>query len=297
MVYRYITFFLFILSIVTTKGQVLVVLIIGNNVVIESKFKGAKNKSTDNRAVSAVAVGVVGFSRLERALIDNVLKLSQVRNHQIANHNGAAYQSVDFNNTQPVDVLLIDADSKEQCYKEYDTNTSIILVSKDLREPASPNEVFLPRQRLGGLLLKTLDRTYKKQIYRKTLLGSQQNKRVKSCLVVDDSQLARTQMQLLLLTHSLEVYHAEDAETALELIKKRTFDVAFLDIMLPGMDGYELCKYIKSNPDTSDMTVVMLTSKKSPFSKIRGKAAGCDKYITKPASIDQINQVLRQIEV
>ena len=113
-------------------------------------------------------------------------------------------------------------------------------------------------------------------------------------LVVDDSLSVRTQMDLCLRLHDLSVDLAEDAEEALDLVEVGHYDVIFLDVVLPEMDGYKVCKLIKSNATTRSIPVVMLTGKTSPFNKVRGVMAGCDDYLTKPVDAEQLRMVLHE---
>jgi len=92
----------------------------------------------------------------------------------------------------------------------------------------------------------------------------------------------------------LAVDLAEDAEVALELIEKGNYDVIFLDVVLPEMDGYKVCKLVKTNAMTRSIPVVMLTGKTSPFNKVRGVMAGCDRYLTKPVDAEELKVVLHK---
>ena len=105
-------------------------------------------------------------------------------------------------------------------------------------------------------------------------------------LAVDDSPLMRTFLQNKLAPYGISPEFAASGEEALFKISKQHFDLIFLDVMLPGMDGYDVCKMIKKNKDNNLMKVVMLTSKDKTFDKIRGTMAGCDGYLTKP--VDEI---------
>jgi CheY-like chemotaxis protein len=105
-------------------------------------------------------------------------------------------------------------------------------------------------------------------------------------LAVDDSPLMRTFLQNKLQPYGIYPEFASSGEEALFKISKQHFDLIFLDVMLPGMDGYDVCKMIKKNKDNNLMKVVMLTSKDKTFDKIRGTMAGCDGYLTKP--VDEI---------
>lgn len=106
-----------------------------------------------------------------------------------------------------------------------------------------------------------------------------------AALVVDDSLTVRTQLQGALDRIGIKGALAQDGETALEAIKLKRFDIIFLDVIMPGIDGYALCRQIKSAPATRATPVVMLTSRSSPFDRARGALAGCDSYLTKPIDL------------
>jgi twitching motility two-component system response regulator PilG len=69
---------------------------------------------------------------------------------------------------------------------------------------------------------------------------------------------------------------------ALKAVAENPPDLVLLDIMLPEMDGFEVCQQIKESPQTSHIPVILLTAKKSPEDMARGKQVGADQYITKP---------------
>jgi two-component system cell cycle response regulator len=103
-----------------------------------------------------------------------------------------------------------------------------------------------------------------------------------SVLVVDDSATVRAFMRMKLAPFRFDVDYAETGEQAIEMAQMKFYTCIFLDIMMPGIDGYEVCKRIKNNDDTKKTAVVMLTSKGSMFDKFRGNWAGCDAYLSKP---------------
>lgn len=110
--------------------------------------------------------------------------------------------------------------------------------------------------------------------------------------VVDDSFSVRTYLeQTLQKLASAPVFigFSSSGEEAKENMMKKSYDLVFLDVVMPGIDGYKLCKWIKTN---YDCTVVMLTSKKSPFDKVRGTMSGCDDYVTKPPNEDRLKKIL-----
>lgn len=117
-------------------------------------------------------------------------------------------------------------------------------------------------------------------------MNQQANSLIKA-LVVDDSTTLRRLMELILVPLGLTLDFVDNGERALELAKHNDYDIVFLDILLPGIDGYRVCKTIKGDKRTKDVPVVMLTSKTSAIDKVRGMMAGTDVYLTKP--VDRID--------
>jgi CheY-like chemotaxis protein len=116
-------------------------------------------------------------------------------------------------------------------------------------------------------------------------------------LAVDDSPLMRTFLQNKLAPYGIHPEFAASGEEALFKISKQHYDLIFLDVMLPGMDGYDVCKMIKKNKDNALMKVVMLTSKDKTFDKIRGTMAGCDGYLTKPVDEMKLRAIIERHSV
>jgi twitching motility two-component system response regulator PilG len=107
-------------------------------------------------------------------------------------------------------------------------------------------------------------------------------------LVVDDSATVRAFMRAKLAPFRFDVDFAEDGETAIDMAQAKPYTCIFLDILMPGMDGYQVCKLIKSSSSTKNTAVVMLSSKSSTFDKFRGNWAGCDAYLAKPVGEDEL---------
>lgn len=107
------------------------------------------------------------------------------------------------------------------------------------------------------------------------------NKRKKILIVEDEESLLKLE-SILLTSKGYEVEGVADGLAAMEAIKKSQPDLVLLDIMLPEIDGFEVCRRIKEDPDTRDIPVIMLTAKKSREDMARGEEVGADWYITKP---------------
>lgn len=112
-------------------------------------------------------------------------------------------------------------------------------------------------------------------------------------LVVDDSLPVRIQMDQALKQFDADVDFAKTGEEAFDYINNNDYDVIFLDVVLPGVDGYEICKFIKEDK-TKDTPVIMLTGNSSPQDKIKGKLVGCDTYLIKPVGKVVFREVMNQ---
>jgi CheY-like chemotaxis protein len=113
-------------------------------------------------------------------------------------------------------------------------------------------------------------------------------------LVVDDNLAVRRFMAQKLQQFSINVDYAASGEQAIGLTGSKRYTCVFLDVVMPGLDGYQVCKLIKANRETNATRVVMLTSRDGTFDKIRGKMAGCDAYLTKPIDEEKLmNAIVR----
>ena len=101
-------------------------------------------------------------------------------------------------------------------------------------------------------------------------------------MVVDDSPTVRRLVSITLTGGGYRVISAEDGVEAVSLIGKDRPDLILMDINMPRLDGYKLCKLIKSHEKTRQIPVIMLSGKDGFFDKARGKLVGCSDYMTKP---------------
>lgn len=109
-----------------------------------------------------------------------------------------------------------------------------------------------------------------------------------SALVVDDSLTVRLQLSAVLERIGLKTTVAATAEEAELILGRQPFDLVFLDVVLPGRDGYSVCKSLRKNGATRDLVILMLTSRGAPFDRARGALAGCDLYLTKPVQLAEV---------
>ena len=112
----------------------------------------------------------------------------------------------------------------------------------------------------------------------------------KRILVVDDEKLIVKGIRFSLEQEGMEVDCAYDGEEALEYAKACEYDLVLLDVMLPKLDGFQVCQQIR---EFSDMPVVMLTAKSEDMDKILGLEYGADDYITKLSIFSRLRQELK----
>ena len=115
-----------------------------------------------------------------------------------------------------------------------------------------------------------------------------------TAMVVDDSQPVRKQLEIELKMLGAKVELAESGEQALEMSRIQSYDIIFLDVMMPGIDGYKVCKVLKKDVRSKNTPIIMLTGKSSPFDKVKGTLSGCDTYLTKPLQHEEFQNVTRK---
>lgn len=101
-------------------------------------------------------------------------------------------------------------------------------------------------------------------------------------LVVDDSITPRQMLSELLQSHGIKVIEAINGIEAQEKLGAETVNLVVTDLIMPEMNGYELCRWIKNNPATSKIPVLMCSTKSEEFDRYWGMKQGADAYITKP---------------
>jgi twitching motility two-component system response regulator PilG len=107
-------------------------------------------------------------------------------------------------------------------------------------------------------------------------------------MVIDDSNTIRRSAEIFLLQAGCQVLLAEDGFDALAKIADHQPDVIFVDIMMPRLDGYQACALIKRHQKYRSIPVIMLSSKDGVFDRARGRMVGCDQYLTKPFSKEEL---------
>lgn len=115
-------------------------------------------------------------------------------------------------------------------------------------------------------------------------------------LIVDDEIDSLKLIGLLLESKGYQVMAAQNGERAIEKALQEPPDLVILDVMMPGMSGYEVCRRLRTNPRTATIPILMFTAKTQVMDKVIGFEAGADEYLTKPIQptelIDRVETLL-----
>ena len=111
-------------------------------------------------------------------------------------------------------------------------------------------------------------------------------------LVVDDEPHVVRLVQANLQASGYQVLTAADGRAALQIVEEKVPDLVLLDLMMPGLDGYEVCRRIR---DYSDVPIIMLTARGAEVDRIAGLDAGADDYLTKPFSVGELLARVRAV--
>ena len=107
-------------------------------------------------------------------------------------------------------------------------------------------------------------------------------------LVVDDEEDIRAVLGLILTRAGYDVREAEDGESALVSVERDPPGLILLDVLMPGMDGFEVCRRVRTDPETAHIPILMLSAKTDSRSRQEGISAGATAYLTKPQAPAQL---------
>jgi two-component system, OmpR family, alkaline phosphatase synthesis response regulator PhoP len=110
-------------------------------------------------------------------------------------------------------------------------------------------------------------------------------------LIVDDDTIIRNLLEQILEPfeeHGVELMMAENGVVALETIRRERPDIIFLDVMMPKLNGFEVCNIVKNDNEIKDSYIIMLTAKGQEVDKQKAKEVGADCYITKPFNLNEL---------
>jgi twitching motility two-component system response regulator PilH len=112
-------------------------------------------------------------------------------------------------------------------------------------------------------------------------------------LVVDDNHIPREIIRQVLEKYKIDVKEAANGVEAQNLIKDNKFDLVITDLIMPEMNGYDLCRWIKKNEKTKNIPVIICTTKGEEFDRVWGIRQGADAYITKPFDPQELLKTIK----
>jgi two-component system, cell cycle response regulator len=113
-------------------------------------------------------------------------------------------------------------------------------------------------------------------------------------LVVDDSEMVRRTLLRKINEYGQAVDMAANGEEAMAMLLNNRYRLVFLDVMMPGIDGLEICRRIKKSTEYKSSAVYMLTSRDGMFDRVRATMAGCDGYLVKPLETRKLREVIEK---
>ncbi|WP_340820448.1 response regulator [Methanolobus sp. WCC4] len=114
-------------------------------------------------------------------------------------------------------------------------------------------------------------------------------------LIVDDEMDALIALKVALETEGYNVVEAKDGHEAIEKVHSEIPDVILLDLMIPGIDGFEVCRQLRSDPTYSHIPVIMLTARGEIDDKVEGIELGADDYVTKPFNLKELKARIKMV--
>lgn len=114
-------------------------------------------------------------------------------------------------------------------------------------------------------------------------------------LIVDDSATIREMVAMHLTEMGFEVEEAFDGADGVEKLKSSSFDLVITDVVMPNMNGYEFCRWVKNYPTTKTIPVLMCTTKSEEFDKYWGMKQGADAYIVKPFKREELVSAVKKL--
>jgi CheY-like chemotaxis protein len=116
----------------------------------------------------------------------------------------------------------------------------------------------------------------------------------KTILIVEDSELNRRLLEAVLEPRGYRLLVAEDGESSLRMAREEQPDLILMDVLLPGIDGYEATRTLRADPETGRLVIVALTASATSEEQEQALAAGCDGYIPKPIDTRAFPEQIRQ---
>lgn len=254
-----------------------------------------------------ISVGIMGFSPREENKFEKIFGLSQ--------QHERSYKLGNIADIEPVELLIVKKGDElvlrqQQTYQARYKNKKIPVVTAGRESAANEDSHYIKGVLIPSRVFAVLDKiaipsetdaiiaeAEENLVAEPAITTSDEVTETLQVLVVDDSAMMQKTVQLELnkATIPLAVDFADTGEMALEKVKLKRYDFIFLDVMMPGIDGFETCSQIRKLEGMAKTPVIMLTSKTSALDEVKGLMAGCTTYLTKPFEHDEFHKMLERI--
>lgn len=220
----------------------------------------------------AYSVEVIGLTQDERDALSNIFTQSKRRAPEFFNHG---------TNTSLPDIFLVDADDPAAVELFHKRNASGSVPAIMIGDSSGGTHWPLQKRPIQWMkVFKELNLATESPFVTNATMSTDTS--ADWVLVVDGSFSVREYMRDKLSQRNYNVDYADSGEQAIGLTGQKHYTCVFLEVVLPGVDGYQVCKLIKSNKSAEKTAIIMLTGKTSVFDKVRGVLCGCDAYLAKP---------------
>jgi twitching motility two-component system response regulator PilG len=238
-------------------------------------------------------VSLINFPEIDSLKLQKILQLSKINSYNIST----------FNSQSATDLFFFYGDNYAQ-QAEFNSLSAqqyarVIIVAKSAPEI---NCHYLSLPLIASRVLNLLDKITGNQTDNHSSMEKvfsltsdmELNFRV---LVVDDSIPMQKALaaEIKKMDHPSEIDFASSGEEALQYVEKNHYDFIFLDIIMPGIDGFETCTQMRKQSKLKKTPIIMLSAKTSPLDEVKGVMAGCTTYMTKPIVHEEFQKVIRRI--
>ncbi|MDO9422702.1 MAG: response regulator [Methylobacter sp.] len=259
-------------------------------------------------------VGLIGFNEVESGKIEKIFHVTQTRDRR--------YSLKPLNDQAIIDMLIVNRDTNSDSlaalndFQQAHPESIVVTFSKN-READNEGAHHIKGMLLATKVIKALDaiavaerQSVSQKIQQPIPVASQQKTSrenqeiattipadVLNVLVVDDSAVMQKSLaiELAKASQATQIDFADNGESALQMITNKHYDFIFLDVMMPGIDGYETCTEIRKIPGMKRTPVIMLSAKTSPLDEVKGVMAGCTSYLTKPIQTADFQKMLERV--
>ena len=235
---------------------------------------------------NSIGICFFGLDPKDLAVFDRVIEFVEKKKKHFHRCPAAAAKLL-IANDDPASISLANKQASQ---------TLIIISNNTASEEA---DVLIKRPLLITKVMRAMDESSKQYLDvpapLQTAKAAPQQEYKFHALVVDDSAAIRKQLEIELRETAISADYAKCGEEALELIEQNQYDLVFLDIIMPGINGYEVCKQIRHNVAYKRTPVIMLSGKTEPLDEVEGILAGASTYLLKPVKHQDFQDTLSRI--